>query len=86
MPTELISAHTCGSHRVAIAYHEIAYAHFSSDGQDREDGFDVEECELQFDHIYCIGCGQKRTITSRDEEILNGIDGETESGKDEEGQ
>lgn len=80
-----VKGKVCGGRYLAVRYTEVAMAHFSEDGEGREDGHDVDACDLDFSIVYCRVCHKKRTITEADERLLNGMD-DGDVGKDEEGQ
>lgn len=80
----------CTGRRVSVRYTEAAYANFSDDGTDREDGNEVEAVDMDWSQVYCRHCGLKRTLTEFDVEILENYgeldEADDKTGKDEEGQ
>lgn len=80
----------CDSRLVSVRYTESAYANFSADATNREDGNNVEAVELDFSNVYCRGCGRKRTITELDGHLIENCgevpELEKGPGKDEEDQ
>lgn len=71
----------CQGRHVAVRYTESAYAHFNMDGDGREDGHDIEECELDFSAVYCRDCRKKRTLTEIDGQLLEGTYEEDHGGE-----